>query len=321
MHLREVVDPEEPGLIRALSSIAARAQLLATPGKRRLMKDELRRSFTGRPWTDRGLEKVARSAYDLQVQCLVEELVLGRLTGETIGRFMRFDGRERLDAALDRGKGVVLVFPHAGNVMLLIALLSLSGYAFTQVAARGFPPPERQLSADVRPSWLNRRAREARERDEDRLPARFHGMDAPPRQLYRDLADNRIVGIAFDGRGGSRFSPVPYLGRTALLSTGPWRLAATTGATVLPAFCVRDRDRTHRLHLCDPIVPDATTSTASAAQTLVEQAIAAIEPLLQRHPDHYARWLAHCRQHAAMDDHPLFADTAPESRWRAGGSA
>ena len=47
---------------------------------------------------------------------------------------MVFEGQENLDAALDRGKGVVLLNPHAGNIMMMIAALSLGGY-FLFIAA------------------------------------------------------------------------------------------------------------------------------------------------------------------------------------------
>lgn len=317
VHLREVVDPQEPGLVRAIASVAARTQFATSSAKRRLMGKELRASFPKQAWTERTLDRVSRAAYDLQVQCLCEELMLGRLDGATVQRFMRFDGRENLDRALADGKGVILAFPHAGNVMLLIALLSLSGYDFTQVAARGLPPADKQVTEDLRPTWFNRRAREAREANEDRLPARFHTMEDAPRELFRRLAANGIVAIAFDGRGGSKFKPVTFLGRTALLNTGPWRLAASTGARVVPAFCVRDRDRTHRLVLAPALVPEASLPMAQRCERLLETYLRQhAEPMLEQHPDHYARWLVHCRVHAGLDDHPLFVDTAADDRWR-----
>lgn len=293
-------------------------QYAASPGRRRLLVDELRRSFADVPWTDRTLHAVGRGAYDLWVQCMVEELLLGRLSTDNVERFMRFDGREHLDEALSHGRGALLLYPHAGNVMLMIGLLSLSGYDYTQVALRGFPPPERQLSDDVRPSWFNRRAREARESAEDHLPASFLPLEGPPRDIFRALDRNGIVGIAFDGRGGTRFRPTPYLGRTALLATGPWRIAAKREVPIVPALCVRDRDRHHRLLLCAPVLPDMGLPLEERCLDLQDRVLAhQIEPLLRRHPDHYARWLVHCRVHAAMDDHPLFVDTAPDERWRA----
>ena len=301
--------------MRVLSGALARAQRVIQPGRRQLMAEELRISFPGIRWTERTMANVVRSADDLQMQCLAEELVLGRLNAENVARFTRFDGREHLDAALARGKGVVLTFPHAGAIMLLIALVSLAGYDFTQVAARGFPPKERQRLRDVTPSRWNVAVRNARERAEDKLPAHFHGMDDNPRALFRALERNGIVAVAFDGRGGSRFRPTPFLGRTALLSTGPWRLAASTGAAIVPAFCLRDRDRSHRLLLRPALIP-SDQPLQERCLDLQTRFLAEIEPILERHPDHYARWLLHCRTHAGLDDHPLFVDTAADEGWK-----
>jgi KDO2-lipid IV(A) lauroyltransferase len=305
-------------MVRAIASIASRARWMTARGYRTLLRDEIRRSFPTTTWTDRTLDHVARSAVDLQIQCLCEELLLGRLDAANVGRFVRFDGQEHLDAALARGHGAVLVYPHAGAVMLMIALLSLHEYDYTQVAARGLPPPDKAASPDLAPNRWNLRVRAARERAEDHLPARYHGMDAPPRALYRTLARNGIVGIAFDGRGGSKFRPVQFLGRPALLSTGPWRLAAHTGAAILPAMCVRDRDRSHRVCFFEPAWADPTVPLPARCERLIEHAVRRhVEPALARRPDHYATWLVHARVHAAMDDHPLFVDTAPDDRWRA----
>ena len=317
MHLREVVDPSDPEVLRGLSTLGARAQYAFRRSQRPLLQDELRRSFSSARWDERTLDRLAYSATDLWVQCMFEELLLGRLTVETISEYMRFDGEEHLRAALDRGRGAILVFPHAGAVMLLIARVALSGYPFTQVAARGFPPPEMRISADLKPSWFNRRSREAREAEEDRLPARFLTIDGDPRELLRRLEANEVVGMAFDGRGGRKFRPTRYLGRLALLSMGPWRLAAMSGAAVVAASCLRQRDRRHRLLLSPPVWPKEGLGRAEQAQQLQEITLRErIEPFLRRHPDHYARWLLHCRLHADMDDHPLFVDQANDDRWR-----
>lgn len=306
VQLRELADPRDTSFLRMLSRGISRGQYALSARRRDLLLDELRRTFPEVARSDRTLQNVCRSSYDLHVQCLVEELLLGQLVPENIDVFMTFDGREHLDAALALGRGVVLVYPHAGAVMLMIARLTLSGLPYTQVAARGFPPPEKQISAEQRPSWLNRRVREARESAEDALGARYHGFDDSPRALYRDLASNHIVGIAFDGRGSTAFDRVSYLGRPSLLSPGPWKLAAATGAAVVPAMCIRQRNRSHRLRLAPPIIPREGPRREVAAELRETALQQHLEPWLRQHPDHYGRWLLHTRLRAPLDDAPLF---------------
>ena len=268
------------------------------------MKEEIERSFS-----ECNVAAVARRADLLWTRCMLEELLLDQLDASSVGHWMVFDGREHLDAALARKKGVVLLFPHAGNVMLLIALVALSGYDLTQVAARGFHPGDS-------PGWFARRVRQVREKAEDRLPARFVTPDDPPRRLFRTLERNGVLAITFDGRAGKKFVVTPFLQRKALLSTGPVRLAVSTGATVVPAMCLFD-GRVHRLHLCPGRAAVDGLSFADRCERLFEEVLRQdLEPLLKRYPDHYARWLLHCRRYAHLDDHPLFVDTAPDSRWK-----
>ena len=81
-------------------------------------------------------EAWVREAYRMALRNHLEELLLGKLDAQTWQLHMRFEGREHLDAALKRGKGAILLNPHAGNFMLMIASVSLAGYPFTQYAQR-----------------------------------------------------------------------------------------------------------------------------------------------------------------------------------------
>lgn len=308
--LRPAVRPRSLPAVRGLSRLAT-----ALPAGDPLLEDELVRAFPHLGATAR--RQVATSSRQLQLQCHLEELVLDQLDAHSVLGLMRFQGREHLDQALASGRGAVLAYPHAGAVMLLIALLSLSGCDYTQLALRGFPPGERQEGvAAFRPSRLNLAVREARDGAEDALPAHFVPMERGVRDLVRALKRGGIVGAAFDGRGGSRFRPARFLGRQALLSTGPWRLAAGQGAAVVPAICLRQADGSHRLVLGPPATPRAELERQDRCEALQQHVLEWVEPHLRANPDHYARWLLHCRRRAHVDDHPLFVDQAEDASWQ-----
>jgi lauroyl/myristoyl acyltransferase len=128
--------------------------------------------------------------------------------------------------------------------------------------------------------------------------------------MVRQVERGGVVGIAFDGRGGTRFRRTRWLGRPSLLSTGPWRLAARRGAPVVPAV-VRP-GRPHRLWLAPPI--RSGEGRDPEGEGLMEAALAAVEPVLRADPAAYVPWLVHCRRRAAIDDHPLFVDPDPASQ-------
>ena len=257
------------------------------------MEEELQACFGQAP-----LDEAWRIAWRIHA----EELLLGRLDASTTPLYMQIEGREHLDRALAPGRGVVLVYPHCGNIMLMIAALAHAGYAYSQFAARGLAPED---VAQAHPQTFGHNrwrqaVREVREADEDRVLAEYV---THPRGLVRALARGGIVGIAFDGRLGSRFEAVTLLGRQALLSTGPWKLAARSGAALIPAF-----------NLCPPDGPNRLILGPVAAGR--DEALGWLQEHLREHPGHYGLWLTHCRERRAVDDHPLFTDYAPDDRWR-----
>jgi len=301
--LRDLLDPHRPEQIARLYPLW-RAQYQAGGAQRELMREELRLCFGAG-------EDVVREAYRIAFRVHMEELLLGKLDPDTVGLYMRWQGRANLDAALSRGKGAVLCLPHAGNVMMMIALLSLSGYRYTQYAARGLAPQD-VAEANPREFGHNRwrtAVRQAREDNEDRLPASFLTLNTSVRELYRRLGRNETVGIAFDGRIGNKFAPFDYLGRTALLNPGPFRMAASTGAALVPMFNACPAEGPNVCEVGEPIV-------SNDWRELAERYLAAAQAWLRAHPAEYGIWLAHARERCAVDDHPFFVDYAPDERWR-----
>lgn len=308
--LRGLLDPARPGPIRALRG-AWRLQHAGARAGRALMEDELRRCFGDR-YGDEGYAAMVSDAYRAAWRVHLEELLLGKVGPDTVGQFIRFEGLEHLHRARERGRGVVWVYPHAGAVMMMMAGLSHQGIPYTQYAARGLPPAE--VAKDhpelLATNGLREAVRRAREADEDRLPARFLTLADSPRELYRRLAANELVGIAYDGRIGTRWALFDYLGRRALLSPGPYRLAVSTGAAIVPAFCTTPVDGPAVCRVGAPIEP------GNDWRALAEEVLRVEQDFIRRHPEEYGIWLLHARLRNHIDDHPLFVDHAVDDRWR-----
>ena len=307
---RSLVDPRTPAVLHAMRG-GWRLQYSAAGEDRELMADEYRRWF-GDTMTERGIARTVQDAYRKSWRVHLEELTLSKLTPDTVDQWVELRGADRLDTALEEGRGVILVYPHAGPVMLMIAALAHKGYRYVQYAARGLAPPE--IAANnpdlLAHNPLREAVRTAREAHENSLNVEYLTEDAPVRTLHRRLADNQIVGLAFDGRIGSSWAPMPFLNRTALLSPGPWKLACSTGAVVLPVFGHTPDDGPACIEIGEPIpAQDDWTSTAAAALSQQER-------WLRQHPEEYGLWLLHTRLRSGIDDHPLFTDTAPANDQR-----
>lgn len=304
--LRELVPVDRPDLL-ALAWRLWPLQYMAAAPRRALLVDELRRSF------GRADEALVRETYRVAFRAHFQELLLGELNSSNITLHLNFEGKEHLDAALARGRGAVLLYPHAGDVMMMLAGLGLGGYRYVQYAARGLAPPE--VAAAHPEVFGHNRFREAvraaREGAEDRLPVRFLTLETPVRELVRCLGRNEIVGIAFDGRLGQRFAPAGWLGRQALLSPGPYKLALAAGAPIVPALNHAPSAGPEICSFGTPIWPEG-----SSAEALMARFLEAMEPMVRAHPATYGIWLLHCRLRAGVDDHPLFTDYAPDDRYK-----
>ncbi len=310
--LRDALDPARPERAGALGH-AWRGLYAIGGGQRRRMRDEYRRIF-GDERTEAEIAALVRDAYRVALRTSLEELMLGRLDEGTVGYLLHLRGRHHLDRALERGRGVIVLHAHAGSFMLPIAALSLYGYRYTQFAARGLPPAElaRAHPGKVSVNWWQLGARRARESNEDRLPASFMSFETPTRELFRRLARNELVALAFDGRIGRRWVRTGLLGRQALLTPGAYRLAVSTGAAIVPTFCRTPRHETSVCELGEPLIPDGRSWQELMRCFVDEHA----DPWLRRYPEEYGTYLATTRLRAGIDDHPYFVDTAPDDRWR-----
>ena len=307
--LRDALDPAHPGRARALYPAWRLQHRLARSG-RALMAEEYRRWLGELPPGE--LDALIAKAYRSAFRVHLDELLLGRLSPDTLDQWVRFEGLHHLDAALSLGKGVVWTYPHAGAIMLMLAGLALKGYPTVQYAARGLAPEE--VAKDHPELLASNRLREAvrrvREENEDRLPVTFLTLQHSARELYRRLAANEVVFVAYDGRIGARWAPLDYLGRTALLSPGPSKLAGATGAPIVPAFCRTPAKGPCVVEIGTPITPTRDWKATAAEVLAVEEA------WLRRWPEEYGIWLLHVRQRNHIDDHPMFVDHAADGRWR-----
>ena len=149
-----------------------------------------------------------------------------RLTASDAGRIVAatsVTNRGPFDEALDAGRGLIIALPHSGNWdaagVWLIETLRRSGLeqAFTTVAQR------------LRPESVYRRFAAHREALGFELAA-----DGAYRALLRRLRRGGVVCVLADRDVLGTGIDVTLCGEPARLPSGPARLAALTGATLLP---------------------------------------------------------------------------------------
>ncbi|RSM71855.1 phosphatidylinositol mannoside acyltransferase [Kibdelosporangium aridum] len=129
-------------------------------------------------------------------------------------------GRDVVEAALERGNGLVLALPHTGNFDVSGIWLAQNYGEFTTVAERLKPESvwerflayRRSLGFDVLPLT--------------------GGGSGPFRGMIDRLKKNGVVCLVADRDLTKNGIPVTFFGEETRMPAGPARLAATTGATL-----------------------------------------------------------------------------------------
>lgn len=139
-------------------------------------------------------------------------------------------GKAHLAAALTAGRGAVLALPHSGNWDMAGVWLTQAHGTFTTVAER------------LRPESLYRRFVDYRQRLGFEVLPLSGGQRSPAELLRQRLADNRVVALMAERDLTRTGVPVDFFGEPTRMPAGPAKLAADTGAALLPAHCWFDDD-------------------------------------------------------------------------------
>ena len=185
-------------------------------------------------------------------------------------------GREHLEKALAKGKGVIALSAHLGNFFLLGTRLAAEGYSIHVLVK----PSRNGLFAGLTDRYRLRagqrtiRARPARE---------------ATRQLTQILRQNELAMVIAD-EYRSKGIPVPFFGRLVLARRGPVTLAMRTGAAVVPVYLIHGPNG--RLTLV--IEPELEFSRSGALMEDVTSNILRLtewlEGVVRRYPDQW-NWM------------------------------
>lgn len=207
---------------------------------------------------------IAKGHYDL--------FHLGHLSTDEIREVMHIKGGERIEAALARGKGVIVVSAHFGNVDVAGQLPAIYGVPMLGPVMR------------VEPERLFRYTMKLRQ---------LHGLrlipiDGPLLEIYRALKRGEIVALPCD-RGIAESSQwFEFFGAPALLPTGPIRLALRTGAAVLPIFALRLEDDTFYIQIEPELELESTGDREADVVRGMKKVVTIMERHISQHPE---QWL------------------------------
>ena len=203
---------------------------------------------------------------------------------DTVRQWIRCEGLEYVEAALRQGRGVLFATAHLGN-------WELSAYAHALLAA--------PMDVVVRP-LDNPLIDAAVERRRGLSGNRMIGKQEYARAILKALAANRAVGILVDQNSAADAGVfVDFFGVKACAGVGFAKLAARSGAAVIPGFAVwveAEKRYVLRFHPPVEITGDAARDT-QAVESALERAI-------RQYPDQWLwihrRWKTRPEGEAAL---------------------
>jgi KDO2-lipid IV(A) lauroyltransferase len=183
-------------------------------------------------------------------------------------------GKDYLDKALSRGKGIILVSAHFGNFPLMLAKLSLEGYKTAGIM---------RYMRDVRAEkiFLAKRTKLG-----------IKTIYSQPRKVcvedsIRALRNNEVLFIPIDQNFGTGGVFVDFFGRKAATATGPVVLAQRTKAAILVCFIVRQPDDTHKIIIEPPLELEEGRDQKDSVIINIQRLTNIIEAYIRRYP---AEW-------------------------------
>ncbi|MBI4718850.1 MAG: hypothetical protein HY763_13675 [Planctomycetes bacterium] len=187
------------------------------------------------------------------------------------------NGREAIDRAVARGRGVYVALSHHGPHHVAAMLMTLCGYKVAGVRDRQEGGIRRYMQA----RWDRRFPELGR--------MRVLYADSYPRDLYRCFQDGYVVGSAMDvsrvRHPNQKTEKVTVFGETRAFLSGPLRVAIRCGVPVVQGFIVPERGFRYRLEIVQTLFDPANAGEEDAAvRDAMRQYAANVERYVRNRP-------------------------------------
>ncbi|MBU2578200.1 lysophospholipid acyltransferase family protein [Patescibacteria group bacterium] len=192
--------------------------------------------------TTREANRIVQKNLKMHMRNNLEFIKYPKFSKNTVEESITFKNIDRLDTALQRGKGVIMLTAHFGAKQLLQIALALKGYPINQIHYH-------MQSGEL--SFIQKHvAQRHRIKIEAQIPVNFIPANGFLRTGFKCLKDNQVLIMAGDGIGlkqhmNKSYCPFDIFGKQMLFPIGPAAMTRRTGAVLLPAFVVRQKMSHH----------------------------------------------------------------------------
>ena len=217
------------------------------------------------------LELTARKVFVNFCKYLVDFLRASRVDDRFVETRASFEHLSRLEQALSRGRGVIIVTAHLGNWELGGGVLSRRGYPVHAVAL-----PHRYPRTD---RFFNHQR--------SLLGVTIIPTGVAVKRCFSLLKERKIVAMLGDRDFSGGGYEADFLGGRAVVPRGPVVFARKTGALLLPMFAIRQKDESLRIVIDEPIESWDESGRPRDEGELLAETVAVIQRYVRGYPDQW----------------------------------
>jgi len=240
--------------------------------KRRAIAYRNLKAAFGHEKSQEDIKRIIKKMYQNLMQTLVEVLTFPRIKKAYVDKFLTIEGMENLEEARSRGKGIIFLTGHFGN------------WEFSGIASAVLGYRMLVLAREQKHSLLNDLLNQYRELTGGKVIKKGFAI----RDILSALHNNDIIAMLVDQDAGKGGVFVDFFGRKTSTVHGPMRFALKTGATILPAFIIRQKGPYHKAVIGKPLRIEKTQNIEADIKNGLQGFAAILEAYVKKYPE---QWL------------------------------
>jgi len=234
-------------------------------------------SVTGRETASRQARakiiRLARESFENFAVHIVDFMRLSKVRGDIKKGLLKLEHIERFREAFARGRGLISITAHLGNWEMGAAATASEGFPLHAVALK------------FRDKKIDRFFSHLRDLGGIRLIDFNHAA----RGCFQAIKRKEMIAFVTDRDVNGNGYPVTFFGRQITIPRGPAEIGARSGAPIVPAFCVQDKNGCFRLCVEEPIEADEGMPMDERVDQINRRMVELMEQYIARYP---SQWFA-----------------------------